>query len=209
MNSRFLHNDALRRAITANLRDFAVRPAPDGGLRAAAVAVTVVPGAGGEACFVLTFRPASMRSHARQYALPGGRIDQGESPEQAALRELREEVGLILPPQAILGRLDDYPTRSGYMITPVVAWAESLADLDANPHEVAEIMTIGLHELDRPGSPEFISIPESDRPVIRLLLRGDRVHAPTAAVIWQFWEVAVMGRATRVAHLEQPVFAWR
>lgn len=209
MSPRYLHNAQLRATIRDNLARFQVRHARDPQLRPAAVAVTVVPGHHGEACFVLTFRPASMRSHARQYALPGGRIDQGESPEQAALRELREEVGLVVGPEAILGRLDDYPTRSGYMIAPIVAWADDAAALDANPHEVAEIMTIGLHELDRPGSPEFIAIPESDRPVIRLLLRGDRVHAPTAAVIWQFWEVAVMGRATRVDHLEQPVFAWR
>jgi hypothetical protein len=79
----------------------------------------------------------------------------------------------------------------------------------ANPEEVADIHRVPLTDLLRPGSPEFVSIPESDRPVIRYPLLGTTIHAPTAAVLYQFMEVAVLGRATRVAHLEQPVWAWR
>jgi len=88
-------------------------------------------------------------------------------------------------------------------------WAEHDAPVQANPAEVASIHRVPLRDLDRPGTPEFVSIPESDRPVIRYPLLGTTIHAPTAAVLYQFMEVAVHGRATRVAHLEQPVWAWR
>jgi hypothetical protein len=74
---------------------------------------------------------------------------------------------------------------------------------------VARIYRVPLTELARPGSPEFIAIPESERPVIRYPILGTLVHAPTAAVLYQFIEVALLGRETRVAHLEQPVWAWR
>jgi 8-oxo-dGTP pyrophosphatase MutT (NUDIX family) len=141
--------------------------------------------------------------------LPGGRVDSGESASEAALREAREEINLALAPEAILGRLDDYPTRSGFLITPIVVWSPPGAAMSANPAEVEAIYRIRLSQLSQPGSPEFVAIPESDQPVIRYPLLGTLVHAPTAAVLYQFMEVAVHGRATRVAHLEQPVWAWR
>jgi hypothetical protein len=90
-----------------------------------------------------------------------------------------------------------------------VAWLAEGTPLAANPAEVARIYRVPLTELARPGSPQFVSIPESDRPVIRYPILGSLVHAPTAAVLYQFMEVALLGRETRVAHLEQPVWAWR
>ena len=95
-----------------------------------------------EPALLLTRRAAGMRSHAGQWALPGGRIDALETPEQAALRELSEEVGLQLDATSVLGRLDDYATRSGYVITPVVVWAGAARDLEPNPAEVASIHRI-------------------------------------------------------------------
>ena len=158
---------------------------------------------------VLTRRAAHLSAHPGQYALPGGRMDAGESVIEAALRETREEIGLVLPAESILGRLDDYPTRSGYLISPIVAWAPAEAPMQANPAEVAAIHRVPLADLLLPGSPEFAAIPESRHPVIFYPLLGTTIHAPTAAVLYQFMEVAVRGRATRVAHLEQPVWAWR
>ena len=68
---------------------------------------------------------------------------------------------------------------------------------------------IGLHELVRDDSPRFVSIPESDRPVVQVPLGGDLIHAPTGAVLVQFRWVGLDGRLDeRVADFEQPVFAW-
>jgi len=178
----------------------------------AAVAVTLVDDASGDACFVLTRRAPRLANHGGQWSLPGGRIDGGETPAEAALRELEEEVGLVCPEESVLGLLDDYPTRSGFVITPVVVWGGASCELRPEPGEVASVHRVPLRELDAPEVPRLRQIPESDRPLISIPLGGTvrtDVHAPTAAVVFQFREVALHGRRTRVAHYEQPVFAWR
>ena len=167
-------------------------------------------GVAGGASFLLCRRAAAMRSHARQWALPGGRCDPGETVEQTALRELHEELGLDLAEDSVLGVLDDYPTRSGYVITPVVVWGGGDVELTPNPSEVAYVYRIGLHELCRADSPRFAQIPESPHPVVQVPLGGDIIHAPTGAVLVQFRWVAVEGRiGERVDTFEQPVFAWQ
>jgi 8-oxo-dGTP pyrophosphatase MutT (NUDIX family) len=176
-------------------------------LKRAAVCITITD-AGDDAAFVLTRRASRLRNHGGQWALPGGRLDAGETAPQAALRELHEEVGLELPDEAVLGLLDDYPTRSGYLITPVVVWAGANASMVANPDEVASIHRIGLDQILAHDAVDFVTIPESDRPVVRLRINDDRIHAPTAAVLYQFAEL-IAGRQTRVHELEQPTFAWR
>jgi 8-oxo-dGTP pyrophosphatase MutT (NUDIX family) len=186
-----------------------VRQLPLEGRRASAVAVTVATQEGGTPYFLLTRRSAALRAHARQWALPGGRMDPGEDVETAALRELDEELGLRLSPEAVLGRLDDYPTRSGFVISPVVLWAGVAPELTPHPGEVESVHEVPLADLDTPDSPRFVTIPESEAPVIQLPLLDTLIHAPTAAVLYQFREVAMHGRHTRVAHYEQPVFAWR
>ena len=125
------------------------------------------------------------------------------------LRELAEEVGLAASPAQVLGCLDDYPTRSGYVITPVVVWAGAHAVLAPDPQEVSAVYRVRLDVLEHPDVPHLRTIPESDRPVISIAMLGHNVHAPTAAVLYQLREVAVHGRATRVDHFEQPVFAWK
>jgi len=173
------------------------------------VAVVLLPDDAGRPCFLLTRRAATLRAHARQWALPGGRMDEGEGAIDAALRELREEVALTMSGASVLGLLDDYPTRSGFVITPVVLWADEHAEPVANPEEVAGIYRVPLADLERPDLPRLVSIPESDRPVIQLPILETLVHAPTAALVYQLREVVVHGRHTRVDHFEQPVWAWR
>jgi len=193
----------------ANLAAFDRRAASLDGRKAAAVAVVLLPDAEERGCFLLTKRAPTLRAHTGQWALPGGRMDAGESPEAAALRELDEELGLKLTGDKLLGFLDDYPTRSGFVITPVVFWADDPGGLSPNPAEVARVHLVPLEALDAPDVPRFISIPESDRPVIQVPLLGSLIHAPTAAVIYQMREVVSHGRSTRVDHFEQPVWAWR
>ena len=166
-------------------------------------------GVAGGAAFLLCRRGSHLRAHAGQWALPGGRVDEGETALEAALRELDEELGLRLGAGDVLGWLDDYPTRSGYVISPVVLWGGADPDLRPAPDEVLAVYRIGLHAL-RDGRAREIDIPESDRPVLQVPLGNDLIHAPTGAVLHQFSLVALHGRpGERVDHYEQPVFAWR
>lgn len=200
---------ALRTQMANNLAAHARATNQNPLLTHAAVAVVLVNGEGDEAAFVITRRATSLRNHSGQWALPGGSLDEGETVIAAALRELDEEVGLRCGPEQVLGVLDDYPTRSGFRITPVVVWAGADVVLTPNPHEVAEAHRVPLIALDAPEVPRLFDIPESDRPVISVPLLGDFIFAPTAAVLFQLREVALHGRATRVAQYDQPVFAWR
>ncbi|OBI39769.1 NUDIX hydrolase [Mycobacterium colombiense] len=163
----------------------------------------------GGAAFLLCRRASRLSSHAAQWALPGGRLDPGETAVDAALRELREEVGIELSDSSVLGLLDDYPTRSGYVITPVVVWGGGRLELRPAPDEVVAVYRVGLHQLQRDDSPRFITIPESPRPVVQIPLGNDLIHAPTGAVLLQLRWLGLEGRADPVDELEQPVFAWK
>jgi 8-oxo-dGTP pyrophosphatase MutT (NUDIX family) len=166
-------------------------------------------GVAGGAAFLLCRRAAKLRRHAGQWALPGGRLDAGETPVQAALREVHEELGLRLGAEDVLGWLDDYPTRSGFVITPVVLWGPAEPALVPAPDEVLAVYRIGLQAL-LDSEPRFLTIPESDQPILQLPLGNDFIHAPTAAVLYQFRQVALRGQiGERVDHIGEPVFAWR
>ncbi len=200
---------ALRERVRHRLATFERRPQPDPSLRAAAVSVILTGNEAGEACFLITRRSPGLRRHAHQWALPGGRLDEGESVVEAALRETREEIGLRLGPGDVLGLLDDFATRSGFRMTPVVAWAEPGQRLAPDPVEVDELHVVPLAELERPDAPILETIPESDRPVLSMPILDKQIFSPTAAILYQLREVVLAGRDTRVAHYEQPVFAWK
>lgn len=216
-------NKSLLNRIRTNLDRFTKRTKAIGGLKEAAVAIAIVDtrkaphlndtdsreSGKGQAAIILTRRATNLRNHAGQWALPGGHVEAGEHPEETILRELEEEVGLRLDADRIIGRLDDYGTRSGFLITPVVVWAGADVSLTANADEVASIHRIPLTELLRDDAPMLEKIPESEKPVLFMPIGKDVVAAPTAAMIYQFREVALCGNDTRVDHYEQPRFAWK
>jgi 8-oxo-dGTP pyrophosphatase MutT (NUDIX family) len=200
----------LRQQIVTNLHLHRRRAHALDARKHAAVAIVLVDGSDvAGASFLLCRRASRLSSHAGQWALPGGRLDPGEDAVAAALREVDEELGFRLDEDALVGWLDDYPTRSGYVITPVVLWAGGAPSLVPSPHEVMAVHEIALAELIA-AEPRFLTIPESERPVLQIPLGGSDIHAPTGAVLFQFRQVALAGRIDeRVDHLEQPVFAWR
>jgi 8-oxo-dGTP pyrophosphatase MutT (NUDIX family) len=199
--------ETVRKTIVDRLDGFAHTTAElTDGVRAAAVAIAVTSRDGVYGIW-LTKRPSRMREHPSQFALPGGRLEAGETHADAALREMHEELGVEVDGTQVLGRLDDYTTRSGYVMTPIVCWAGPDRQTNPNPGEVAQLFFIPMADLV--VEPRFHAIPESDRPVIQMPLVGSLVHAPTAAVIYQFAEVVLANRHTRVGEYEQPVFAWR
>ena len=214
--------DGLQRRVTTNLRRFNWRPVDQTATQRAAVAITIVEtGHGSEvyglsahphwdtgAALILTRRSAGLRNHAGQWAFPGGRMENGEQPEDTARRELSEEVGLQLTADRVIGRLDDYATRSGFTITPVVLWGGRDVELSPN-EEVASVHRIPITEFMRSDAPILEAIPESRHPVILMPVGNSWIAAPTAAMLYQFREVAIQGKTTRVAHFEQPYFAWQ
>ncbi len=198
-----------RLSISDNISSFSYESQPLKDLRAAAVAI-VIAAHRGSPTVLLTRRSDKLRAHSGQWALPGGRLDAGESAEDAALRELEEEINLSLTHDAVIGRLDDYITRSGYRITPIVLWSGQESDqLRPNPDEVASIHTVSFKELANPSAPQFDEVPDSDRAVLSMRLSVDQIYAPTAAFLYQFREVGILGKHTRVLHYDQPRFAWR
>lgn len=218
-----LRDSNLRTLIEEKLRAFCVRAAPSGQHHAAAVAVAITDEGHGadlagfpqhaewctQGALILTRRAAHLRKHAGQWALPGGRIDAGETPEQAVLRELNEEIHLELDDKAVMGRLDDFVTRSGFVMTPVLVWAGAARNIRPNPDEVASIHRIPITEFLRADAPMLADEGNSEHLVLRMPVGSAWIAAPTAAILYQFREVCIEGRSTRVAHFEQPAFAWK
>ncbi|MEZ5729728.1 MAG: NUDIX domain-containing protein [Burkholderiaceae bacterium] len=166
----------------------------------------MVPTEAGEVGFVLTRRTPKLRTHSGQWALPGGRVDPGESADGCAARARRR--GRPAPAGVRDHRPpDDYATRSGYLISPIVVWAEEGADA-TEPRRGGVGASIALTVIAAPDAVEFVEIPESDRRVVRVLIDDRRIHAPTGAFLYQFREL-LAGRTTRVFDLEQPTFAWK
>jgi 8-oxo-dGTP pyrophosphatase MutT (NUDIX family) len=212
-------DSSLRGTLTRNLGAHVRREQPLGGRRHAAVVVVIVGtdserhaaetiGAPGGAALLLCQRTFQMTNHAGQYALPGGRFEPGETATEAGLRELDEELGIRVDPQCVVGWLDDYATRSGYLITPFVVWGPADPILNPAQQEVLSVHRLSLQELIG-TEPRFIPIPESDRPVLQLPLGGHLLHAPTGAILFQLRQVGLLGRSgERVDGVEEPVFAW-
>lgn len=205
-------DEQLKTSVLSRLQGFERRESSKPDLRDAAVAIILAQcPASGQPSVLLTRRPETMNRHAGQYALPGGRVDAGESQVETALREVREEIGLTLTPSEVLGQLDDFETRSGFRISPFVMWCDHQEDLRPDPTEVDAVFHIPLTELNDPSIPKLSAASAGDHPVLSAFIPtlGHEIYAPTAALLVQFRDVALRGVHTRVAHFEQPAFAWK
>ncbi len=212
----YQHTSTLRESIATQLQNFTAKPLIAHNdrhgktLTRAAVVIAISKQANStSACIYLTLRSSKLRRHAGQFALPGGKLDPGETNQEAALRELLEELGLKLDSSQVLGTLDDFPTRSGFAITPLVVWNNSTENIVPNPDEVARVHEIPLSELTDPNLATFEETATTPILSIEPPSVGTTVYSPTAAIIYQFREVALLGNHTPVAHYEQPDFAWR
>ncbi|MFI5282179.1 MAG: NUDIX hydrolase [Candidatus Dormibacterales bacterium] len=172
----------------------------------AAVAVVVMFAGDGVPCVPIFQRTSDMSRHAGQMALPGGKLHGAEDAVTCAIRELREELGLEIPPDGVLGQLDDFDTRSGFTIRPVVLWAGAEhVVLVPSRFEVARLFVVPLTELKAAVG----GAPPGESQQFSLHLREVEVFAPTAAILYQFSEVALGGRAVRVAGFYQPPWTHR
>lgn len=230
-----LHNQSQRELLTTRLQNFTSNNQQNENLVSAAVVLAVSDHRNtnqknqGKSCILLTRRSSRLRKHSGQFALPGGKLDPGESVTEAALRELSEELNLHVSHDNVIGLLDDFATNSGFNITPVVVWIEDHQKLNANPDEVAAVYEIPFSELesvtmrhddeglgdeeprDEESDVAMKSGESNTPPVMSLYLPsvGTSIYSPTAAIIYQFKEVALCGRSTRVSHFAQPKFAWK
>lgn len=127
-----------------------MKPGPDA--KTSAVLVLLHPGPDGQTELLFTLRTATLGAHGGQLSFPGGRMDPGETPEETALREAQEEVGLDPALPQLLGRLSPmFVHVSNNLVQPVVAVLDRVPDLVPSPDEVAEIIHVPLQVLLQPG----------------------------------------------------------
>lgn len=165
-------------------------PAP-AAAQAATVVALLTPRAG-QWALPLIVRPATMPSHAGQVGLPGGRVEPGETPRAAALRELREELGVPSQRVQLLGPLSPlYLFATGYAIVPWVAAAEGPLDFRPDPREVAALVETSLVELVAAAAPARHR--RATRGVLldapHLTLAGQRVWGATAMILGELLAV--------------------
>lgn len=191
------------------------------GMRRAAVAVCVVQRPDGQLS-VLVMKRAYRGRNAGQWALPGGRVEEGETARAAAVRELHEELGLTAETDDVIGVLDDFPATSGFAITPIVVALSDTSSLRPSPDEVYSVHWADLSRLAADDTPRWVRVdaaventPADDDPtpvdrsgLLQMRLAPKMtIHAPTGALLWHFREVVLLGsspEATRVAHFRQP-----
>ena len=132
----------------------------------------------------LVRRPERMRAHGGQVALPGGKRDEADADLQmTALREASEEIGLAPDAARILGRLDDYVTITGYVITPFVAWVDASFVPAPQEHEVARAFAAPLDTFRVAGTPRPVIAGPFPYVAPSYLVDGEVVWGATASIL--------------------------
>ncbi|NBW75061.1 MAG: CoA pyrophosphatase [Sphingomonadaceae bacterium] len=176
---RTLHEDGHAQALDNLLSD----ERHDGVFRPAAVLAAITererPG------FLMIHRPSNMRSHPGQVAFPGGKIDPGENPVEAALREAWEELGIHERDVTVIGTSDTYRTGTGYEVTPVIAVVPADLELNPSPTEVAQWFEAPVDFVfDRENQVEQSAFWQgAERRYIEIMWQQHRIWGVTAAII--------------------------
>lgn len=134
---------------------------------------------------LLLHRPSSMRAHPGQVAFPGGRMDPGETPVEAALREADEELGIDPGCVRLIGTGDLYRTGSGYEITPVLGIVPADIEIRPNPAEVAKWFEAPVDFVLDPANQMAKSLIWEGKPreYVEILWEGHRIWGVTGAII--------------------------
>jgi 8-oxo-dGTP pyrophosphatase MutT (NUDIX family) len=161
--------------------------------RLSAVLVPVVQTSVGPS-LILTKRAAHLKNHRGEISFPGGRVEESESHQDAALRETEEEIALLRSNVVIVGQLDALTTFvSNSVIVPVVAVVQTLNELVANEAEVSRIMVVPIAELMRPDTyrNEWWPTARGDLNIHFFELDNETIWGATARIIRQFIDVCV------------------
>lgn len=148
---------------------------------------------------LLTRRTEDLEHHQGQVSFPGGRSEGGESPEETALRETREEIGIEGTAFPIIGRLDDVWTPSGYRITPILGLGSHCPEVLPNPDEVARVFSVPLAVFADPEAAEWRTM------TVRGYTRDLAFYHYDGETIWGATEYILRGLIRRILDAPPPI----
>lgn len=153
--------------------------------KAAAVLVLLAGDRSGDPVILLTERAAHLSAHAGQIALPGGKIEPGETPGQTALREAEEEVALPARAVELVGLTEPYATRTGFLVTPVVGILRAAAQLRPDPGEVAgAFVAPWSYVMDQSNTAEIrLTMNGRERRALEIHWGSKRIWGVTAGIL--------------------------
>lgn len=181
-------------AALAELRTLlATRPAgelPVGNLRRACVLIPLIE-RDGHWGLVLLKRAEDLSMHSGQIAFPGGAAEEGETLEDAALREAEEEIGIPRSTVELIGRLDDMVTISGFLVAPFVGIIQASPSYVLQEREVADAFEVPLEALMAPGNPtiEYVGFRGRQHPVYQYRYDSRLIWGLTGRMVKSFLDL--------------------
>lgn len=159
-------------------------------LRRACVVIPLVR-RGDDWALIFMRRSDEMRVHKGQVAFPGGAVEEGESLEEAALREMEEEIGVDRAGVALIGRLDDVITRTGFLVAPFVGIVPAVAAYQLAAAEVTEVFEVPVSALLEAGNPEvrYISYAADRYPIYFYKHDGREIWGLTGRILKSFLDL--------------------